>query len=180
MENSQISIDFLEYYNLIKLEFESNSNFTILIENKGKFDWPDKSGVYVIWERKDTLIKNLIYIGMTGKFLKNMDGELNFNNASFKSRLNRWTPYRFCEKEKDEKMKHHFRFGPKESKTSLQAQIRYDLEAYQTSIAYNKLEIHCFTVDENNNIYTPVLLESLLLTKYLKTTGHLPPANNSL
>jgi hypothetical protein len=77
-------------------------------------------------------------------------------------------------------MKHHFRFGPIESKTSLQAQIRYDFEAYQTSIAYNKLEIHCFSVDENNNIYTPVLLESLLLTKYLKTTGQLPPANNSL
>jgi hypothetical protein len=82
-------MQFIEYYNKLKFEFELNSNFTILIENKGKFDWPDKSGVYVIWEKKDTLIKNLIYIGMTGKFLKNMDGELNFNNASFKSRLNR-------------------------------------------------------------------------------------------
>jgi hypothetical protein len=38
MEKSQININFIEYYNLIKLQYESNSNFTILIENNGKFD----------------------------------------------------------------------------------------------------------------------------------------------
>jgi hypothetical protein len=173
-------LEFIEYYNKLKFEFELNSNFTVLIKNTGTFDWPDSSGVYVIWEILNENEKKIIYIGMTGKFQKKSNGELVFNKASFNSRVNRWTPYRFCENEKDGNMKHHFRFGPKESKTSLQAQIKYDSDAYQTSIPYDKLEIHCFSIDENNPIYSPVLLESILLTKYLKTTGKLPPANNSL
>jgi hypothetical protein len=105
-------MQFIEYYNKLKSEFELNSNFTILIENNGPFDWPDSSGVYVIWEILNENKKKLIYIGMTGKFQKKSNGELVFNKASFNSRVNRWTPYRFCEHEKDGNMRHHFRFGP--------------------------------------------------------------------
>ncbi len=61
MEKSQININFIEYYNLIKLQYESNSNFTILIENNGKFDQPDKSGVYVAWETINNNEKNNIH-----------------------------------------------------------------------------------------------------------------------
>jgi hypothetical protein len=43
-------LEFIEYYNKLKFEFELNSNFTVLIKNTGTFDWPDSSGVYVIWE----------------------------------------------------------------------------------------------------------------------------------
>jgi len=180
MIKNRNEIQFIEYYNKLKSEFDSNSNFIILTQNEGTFHWPDSSGVYVIWENLNEIEKKLIYIGMTGKFQKKSNGELVFNKSSFKSRANRWTPYRFCEHEKDGSMLHHFRFGPKESKTSLQAQIKYDSDAYQISIPYDKLEIHCFSIDENDSKYSPVLLESLLLTKYLKTTGQLPLANNSL
>ena len=173
-------MEFIDFYDGLIKEFEASSGFTILSEKGGGFNWPASSGVYVIWEKEDLKENNLIYIGMTGKFLKNSNGELKYNNASFKSRISRWTPYRFCENEKDNLMKFHFRFGPKETKTSLQGQIKYDFDAYQVSIHYKKIEIHCFHINSNNFEYTPVLLESLLLTKYLKITGNLPPANNSL
>ena len=173
-------MEFNKYYNNLKSKFEKTSDFICLIGKNESFIWPNSSGVYVIWEPLNKNDKKIIYIGMTGKFQKKSNGELVFNKASFKSRVNRWTPYRFCEHEKDGNKLHYFRFGPKESKTSLQFQIKYDSDAYQTSIPYDKLEIHCFSIDENNPIYSPVLLESLLLTKYLKKTGQLPPANNSL
>lgn len=90
-------MDFGNYYNMLINEFVNTSDFTILNEEEGFFNWPNSSGVYVIWEKKEFQEKELIYIGMTGKFLKNINGILNFNNAKFKSRVNRWTPYRFCE-----------------------------------------------------------------------------------
>lgn len=173
-------MEFIEFYISLKKNFEETSNFSCLIGKNQSFIWPDSSGVYVIWKIINQDKKELIYIGMTGKFQKNSKGLLIFNNASFKSRISRWTPYRFCETEKDKEMKFHFRFGPKESKTSLQGQIKYDVDAYQVSIPYTKIEIDCFHINSNHPKYTPVLFESLLLTNYLKTTGELPPANNSL
>lgn len=171
---------FYNFYNDLKSEFEKNSEFSCIRADKNQFHWPDSSGVYVIWENTSDIKKKLIYIGMTGKFQKNISGQLTFNNSSFKSRLGRWTPYRFCESDKDGIMKHHFRYNPKESKTSLQGQIKYMQDAYEFSIPYGNLEIHCFHVNSNHKDYTPVFIESLLLTKYLKITGDLPPANNSL
>ncbi len=173
-------MEFIDFYNGLIKEFEATSSLTILSEKAGVFIWPASSGVYVIWEKEDLKENNLIYIGMTGKFLKNSNGELIFNNASFKSRTKRWTPYRFCENTSDNEMKHYFRYGPKESKTSLQGQIRYNEDAYKFSIPYTKIEIHCFHINREHPEYTPVLFESLLLTKFLKSNGVLPPANNSL
>lgn len=171
---------FNEFYNALKSKFEDTSNFSCLIGKNECFNWPHSSGVYVVWEILNENEKQLIYIGMTGKFQKNSEGKLVFNNASFKSRAKRWTPYRFCETERDNEMKFHFRFAPKESKTSLQGQIKHEKDAYKFAIPYTKIEIHCFKINENHSEYSPILLESLLLTKYLKANGELPTANNSL
>ncbi|MBP9847894.1 MAG: hypothetical protein KBC58_00495 [Flavobacterium sp.] len=171
---------FNEFYNNLKSKFEETSDFSCLIGKNESFIWPDSSGVYVIWENIIENQKKLIYIGMTGKFQKNSNDLLIFNNSSFKSRTNRWTPYRFCETTKDNDMKFHFRFGPKESKTSLQGQIKHEKDAYKFAIPYTKIEIHCFNINDNHSEYSPILFESLLLTKYLKIKGELPPANNSL
>ena len=44
-----------------------------------------------------------------------------------------------------------------------------------------ELKIHCFHVSDNHReYYTPELLEKEILTKYLKSSGNLPPANNEL
>ena len=174
-------MEFNDFYKNLINEFKTTSNFTLLNQSKdGLFHWPNSSGVYVIWEKLDNKKNNLIYIGMTGKFSKNESGEIKFNNASFKSRINRWTPYRFCESKMDDEMKYNFRFGPKEANTTLQNKIKYDIDAYQVAIPYSKIEIHCFHINESHPDYSPVLFESILLTKYLKAFGNLPPANNSL
>lgn len=173
-------MEFNKFYNALKSKFEETSNFCCLIGKNESFIWPDSSGVYVVWEILNENEKQLIYIGMTGKFQKNSEGKLVFNNASFKSRAKRWTPYRFCETERDNEMKFHFRFAPKESKTSIQGQIKHEKDAYKFAIPFTKIEIHCFHINLEHPEYTPVLFESLLLTKFLKSNGVLPPANNSL
>lgn len=171
---------FSNFYNNLRSEFEKDSKFTCIKAANNRFHWPESSGVYVIWESPNEKQRKLIYIGMTGKFQKNISGQLIFNNSSFRSRLARWTPYRFCESDKDGNMKYHFRYNPKESKTLLQGQIKHNHDAYEFSIPYENLEIHCFHVNSDHEDYTPVFIESLLLTKYLKLNGDLPPANNSL
>lgn len=178
---------FQEAYNKLKSEFENEGNFTCINKlNKKPIDWPQASGVYVIWHNFSDNGLQLVYVGMTGKYTRNEKREVIFNNSLFQSRSQRWTPYRFCENELDKDMKYHFRFGPKESNTKLQAQIKFNSDAYSTSISYEELEIHCFHINENHSNYSPVLLESLILTMYLKSNkSHdksklLPPANNSL
>ena len=172
-------MNFKKYYEEIKTEFVSNNQFSLIKANSHQIEWPNSSGVYVIWKKLSNGMDKLIYIGMTGKF-SNKKGAIHFNGESFRSRFRRWTPYRFCEHEKDGEMKFHFRYGPKESNTNKQGKIKYDSDAYNYSVSYMNLEIHCFHINAEHSNYTPILLESLLLTKYLKTTGELPLANNSL
>ena len=45
MIKNRNEIQFIEYYNKLKSEFDSNSNFIILTQNEGTFHWPDSSGV---------------------------------------------------------------------------------------------------------------------------------------
>jgi hypothetical protein len=73
-----------------------------------------------------------------------------------------------------------FRFGPKKSSTDEQRAIMFSKDAYNHTIEYNELYIVCFSIDENNPEYSPALLESIFLTTYLKESGDLPVANNSL
>ena len=170
---------FLEHYQLLISEF-SYENF-VEIDCKGeKIKWPKSSGVYLIWKNSVNTIDNLLYIGMTGKFKRVNSEKIIFNSGSLNKRINRWTPYRFCESIKDGKNRFTFRFGPLIKNVNQQYKIRYDNKSYHSTIKYSDLTIHCFLISEHNEKYTPELLEKQLLTLYLKEFGDLPPANNEL
>ena len=172
---------FINYYNSVVEEFKSKLTFTEIDCKKEKIKWPKKSGVYVIWENDNSSFDNLIYVGMTGKYKRVNQGQVFFNSGTFDKRDYRYTPYRFCESVKDGKHQFSFRFGPLESNVDKQSKIKYQDNAYSKTIPYSELKIHCFHVSENHReYYTPELLEKEILTKYLKSSGNLPPANNEL
>ena len=173
-------MSFINEYESIKKAFEVDHLFTLIIGENKKVEWPNSSGVYVIWRNNTDSIDNLIYVGMTGKFKRTNPGAISFNKALFKNRVSRWTPYRFCDSELDNALRYSFRYGPKTSNSDKQSKIKYDLDAYHTTVPYTELEIHCFHINSNHEEYTPILLESFFLTKYLKSNGSLPPANNEL
>jgi hypothetical protein len=115
---------------------------------------------------------------MTGSYKRSLEGNVVLNNGLFSNRVKRWTPYRFCEEKGNYQF--HFRYGPAHSNTKAQGKIQKEDNAYLHSIPYTNIKIHCFIIDHNHPLYTPSLLESLLLTKYLKDTNTLPIANNKL
>ena len=171
---------FIKYYKSLVEEFKSKFYFTEIDCKKEKIKWSQKSGVYVIWKNDDSSLDNLIYVGMTGKYKRVNEDEVSFNSGSFEKRNSRWTPYRFCESVKDGENQFSFRFGPLESYIK-QSKIKYQDNAYSKTIPYSELKIHCFHVSDNHReYYTPELLEKEILTKYLKSSGNLPPANNEL
>lgn len=140
---------------------------------------PDTPGVYAIWMR-DSDAFHLLYIGKFGTFKRDETGIVRMNLSTFVSQKSRWTPYRFAESKKDGEFHRHFRFGPKEKNTDKQRKIMHEKDAYSTSIPYDKISIDFFVIDEWNDRYTPALVESMLLTSFLKEFNTLPPANNSL
>lgn len=176
-----LHLKFIEHYNSRRKQFEDDKKFTLIRPTKSKIVWPDSSGVYVIWKLEENRMESLIYVGMTGKFSRNKEsGAIRFNEKSFKSRTERWTPYRFSESIEDENFTFHFRFGPKNKNTSEQSKIKNQADAYRYSIPYENLVIHCFHINSKHPEFSPSLLEADILTKFLKITGDLPPANNSL
>jgi len=172
---------FIKDYKSLVEEFKSKFYFTEIDCKKEKIKWPQKSGVYVIWKNDDSSLDNLIYVGMTGKYKRVNEDEVVFNSGSFEKRNSRWTPYRFCESVKDGDNRFEFRYGPEESTVKKQSKRKYEVKAYKVSVSYSELKIHCFHVSDNHReYYTPELLEKEILTKYLKSSGNLPPANNEL
>jgi len=172
---------FIKDYKSLVEEFKSKFYFTEIDCKKEKIKWPQKSGVYVIWKNDDSSLDNLIYVGMTGKYKRVNKDEVVFNSGSFEKRNSRWTPYRFCESVKDGDNRFEFRYGPEESTVKKQSKRKYEVKAYKVSVSYSELKIHCFHVSDNHReYYTPELLEKEILTKYLKSSGNLPPANNEL
>ena len=172
---------FIKDYKSLVEEFKSKFYFTEIDCKKEKIKWPKKSGVYVIWKNDDSSLDNLIYVGMTGKYKRVNKDEVVFNSGSFEKRNSRWTPYRFCESVKDGDNRFEFRYGPEESTVKKQSKRKYEVKAYKVSVSYSELKIHCFHVSDNHReYYTPELLEKEILTKYLKSSGNLPPANNEL
>ena len=163
--------DFIDYYEALKNDFNKMEKLQTLQGDDKPFAWPAGAGVYVIWKEEE-----LLYVGMTGKFKRTND-EIVLNQGSFKKRSSRWTPYQFCDSPKNERMQYHFRFGPRYSNVK---KHRYERDAYAHSLVYKSLKIDCFIVDSNHPKYSPTLLEAEILTKYLKATGELPPANNAL
>ena len=135
----------------------------------------------MIWKNNDSSLDNLIYVGMTGKYKRVNQDEVSFNSGTFDKRDYRYTPYRFCESVKDGDKQFQFRYGPLGKNGSEQSKIKYQHDAYEESICYSELKIHCFHISDNHmEYYTPELLEKEILTKYLKSSGNLPPANNEL
>jgi hypothetical protein len=174
-------MNFQELYHSLMDTFRIDNLFVEINGTEDKIVWPKGSGVYVIWKNNIKENNNLIYVGLTGKFKRNGNGDVVFNGGSFRFRANRWTPYRFCESERDTNWKYSFRYGPLSSNLNEQERIKYDDNAYANSILYKDLLIHCFIVNADHPEYSPVLLESMILTKYLKESdNNLPPANNSL
>jgi len=172
---------FIKDYKSLVEQFKSKFYFTEIDCKKEEIKWPQKSGVYVIWKNDDSSLDNLIYVGMTGKYKRVNKDEVVFNSGSFEKRNSRWTPYRFCESVKDGDNRFEFRYGPEESTVKKQSKRKYEVKAYKVSVSYSELKIHCFHVSDNHReYYTPELLEKEILTKYLKGSGNLPPANNEL
>jgi len=172
---------FIKDYKSLVEQFKSKFYFTEIDCKKEEIKWPQKSGVYVIWKNDDSSLDNLIYVGMTGKYKRVNKEEVVFNSGSFEKRNSRWTPYRFCESVKDGDNRFEFRYGPEESTVKKQSKRKYEVKAYKVSVSYSELKIHCFHVSDNHReYYTPELLEKVILTKYLKSSGNLPPANNEL
>jgi len=172
---------FIKDYKSLVEQFKSKFYFTEIDCKKEEIKWPQKSGVYVIWKNDDSSLDNLIYVGMTGKYKRVNKDKVVFNSGSFEKRNSRWTPYRFCESVKDGDNRFEFRYGPEESTVKKQSKRKYEVKAYKVSVSYSELKIHCFHVSDNHReYYTPELLEKVILTKYLKSSGNLPPANNQL
>jgi len=172
---------FIKDYNSLVEQFKTKLNFSKIDRIEEKIKWPKKSGVYVVWKDNDNSFKNLIYVGMTGKFKRDKKTRrVIFNKGAFNKREYRYTPYRFCESKKDGEKQFSFRYIPKGKNSKEQSKIKYEKEAYEKTIRYSRLIIHCFHVSESHKDYTPELLEKEILTKYLKSSGELPDANNEL
>lgn len=173
-------MSFDEYYEELIRKFQKLNLLDIIKPSECNIHWPDKSGVYAIWD-VSKIKPSIIYVGLTGKYIRSkVDDMILFKPGSFRKRAQRWTPYRFCESKKDNVYKYQFRYGPKHSNGTTQGKHKYDLDAYKVSLHYKFIEIHCFEVNERNLEYTPVLLESEILSKYLIDNSNLPPANNAL
>ncbi len=142
-----------------------------------KIKWPEGYGVYTIWHRSIDY-RNLLYVGHTGKYKRNDNGDIEINDGTFSKRKYRWTPYRFCESPMDNLNKYELRFGPKfESKK--QRKKRFDPNSYFYRMPYCELLIATFNVKYYKS-YTPATLEALILNEYFKEEAKLPPANNQL
>jgi hypothetical protein len=171
---------FNDFFGALQDEFRSNGTLDEIRNAQFKIPWGEGHGVYTIWHNKID-VDYLIYVGLTGKYKRGECGKkAQLNDGRFKKRSGRWTPYRFCESKKDhEDIRFSFRYGPKFNNVKEQGRHKYDNDAYRTTIPYNQLLI--VTLDLTGNMkYSPALLESLILTRYLAETGDLPPANNEL
>ena len=171
---------FIKYYESLVKKFDSKFKYHQINCKDERIEWPKESGVYVVWVSTDNSFDNLIYVGMTGKFKRVNQNEVIFNSGSFHKRNYRWTPYRFCESVKDGKNQFSFRYVPLKKKTNDQGKIKYQEDAYKVTLPYTKLKIDCFLITQFDMDHTPDLLEKEILTKYLKSSGNLPPANNEL
>lgn len=170
------------YKNLVETFGEMFTS--ISVNSRESIGWPEGFGVYVVWEKNRDALMNLKYIGLTGKFNKDLNGELILNQGQFSKRAMRWTPYRFCESPKDGEYQYSFRFNPKFSNVNDQYKVRHQSDAYSKTLFYKDgLLIDFFKFNESldeNYGYTPASLEAELLSKFLIETRNLPPANNSL
>jgi hypothetical protein len=172
-------MSFNDFFNALMDDFQKQGRLTTIRPSGSRIQWPNGFGVYTLWHPREVDVRNLIYVGKTGKYVRS-NGSVRPNGGSFCNRTARWTPYRFCESRNDpEQLKYTFRYGPKCRSVSEQGKIKYDTNAYSQTIPYRQLIIVTFDV-RGSLSHSPASLESLILTQYLLETKTLPPANNEL
>lgn len=168
---------FIEYYNRMVEKFRGRKQFTEISADKKRIVWPNGTGVYCIWGKMDNLERKLIYVGLAGTF-KSYDSDKAEITGNFTERRSRYTPYKFCDRD-NPRYKFHFRYGCNYSGED-RSKMQNSDDAYQVSIPYDNLIIHCFHIGSEHKTLTPRLLEVKLLTKFLKENQGLPPANQEL
>ena len=137
--------------------------------------WPNVPGVYLVWRRVASNPRQLLYIGKTGKFVRDGNEPVHFNGGTLRSRLQRWTPYCF---QRQGPYAQSFEYGPNFSVNVLPNQPYAD--RYRHRVPAAEIEVECFLLEGWGNHLSPALLESLLLQDHLLNHGDLPPANNEL
>lgn len=171
-------LSFNEFYLNLVSEFECRGAFSEIKYPRNKINWGKGRGVYTIWH-KSVAVENLLYIGMTGKLKRTSNEKIVYGKGNFKSRAQRWTPYRFCESKKDShKFQQTFRFGPT-FKSDAQSKHKFAETGYLNTFRYKELIIHQLSVTSEIQ-FTPSFIETLLLNKYYFERQNLPPANNEL
>jgi hypothetical protein len=171
---------FEPYYANLVNQFTALGCFYEYHPGHGPIDWPRrKRGVYVVWKKLGSDKKELIYVGKVG-FFRNGNQEIVYGGGYFHPRADRWTPYRFCEdNQNDIEFLYFFRYRPTYP-VNQQNAARFNNDAYEFSIPYPEILIQCFIIEANHATYSPILLESEILTKYLKSFNTLPFANKEL
>ena len=137
--------------------------------------WPNVPGVYLVWHRVDPNPRQLLYIGKTGKFVRDEDATVHFNGGTLRSRLQRWTPYCF---QRQGPYAQNFEYGPNFGVNVLPNQPFED--RYRHRVPAAEIEVECLLLEGWGNHLSPALLECLLLQDHLLNHGDLPPANNEL
>jgi ribosomal protein S18 acetylase RimI-like enzyme len=135
--------------------------------------WPNVPGVYLVWHRVDPNPRQLLYIGKTGKFVREVDEPVHFNGGTLRSRLHRWTPYCF---QRQGPYAQSFEYGPNFSVNVLPNQPYED--RYRHRVPAAEIEVECLLLEGWGNHLSPALLESMLLQDHMLNHGDLPPANN--
>jgi hypothetical protein len=175
-----IAMPFSNFYNQLAAAFGPDF-VQVQLQQGVKTIWPKGRGVYCVWKKEKGSSKRiLLYVGKAGKIVKDDQGDAQWNTSVLAHRVNRWTPYRFAERERDGAFQYHFRFGPVHG--DQQPQLMYQADAYLASIPYDYIEVDFFVFRDGfvSNGHTPASLETALLTAYLEEFQALPGVNNEL
>jgi hypothetical protein len=140
----------------------------------GAEGWPAGSGVYVVW-KLDPAGDTVLYIGKTGEFKRDKNGDLRFGGGTLAQRYLRWHPYSFTTAGPHA---NHFEYGPKASVNALKKLPEEG--RYKCHIPYAVIAVDCYVTDGIERDVSPSFLEVLLMQMYVAQHGTLPPANNAL
>ncbi len=158
-----------------KLRFQQNGRLVILSGKQAwnRNQWPEGSGVYLIWRVPVAAERQLLYIGKAGKYFRFEQEQVVMNGGSLAARLVRWTPYCF---QREGPYAGHFEYGPNFGVNQLR-QMPHN-ERYLNHVPAEEIEVECFCLAGWEQNLSPALLEAVLLQAYLAENGDLPPANN--